>query len=303
MGKIRHFFKSMLGISSSEFSGFTWLVATGVVCILALIIADRVTKNPYDNYEADAKVLDSLLQIMNRAEKGRKLPSKTVHYFEFDPNTASEEQLLQLGFPNWLASQLINYRSKDGHFYKSEDLLKLYNFPDTLYEKVAPYISIVKLKENTRYVKQKTDKPKITQTQAERAPLPMFDINLADTAILQTISGVGSVLSNRIVAYRNKLGGFVYPQQLYEVYNLDTATITILFETAFIEDNFSPSKILINSVDEKQLAAHPYVSWKQAKLIVAYRNQHGSFTNKESLVKVYSLNKEWLQKIEPYLAY
>lgn len=304
MGKVKHFFTSLLGASSSEFSGFVWLVATATICAIALFIVDRATQQPYSNYENDSKLLDSLLQVMNKTEAKQTVTKTTISYFEFDPNTASKEQLLQLGFPGWLARQLINYRSKGGNFRKSEDLLKLYNFPDTLYEQVAPYVRISQQKKKGREVIER-DAKSVPKVVVENKPktLPAFDINTADTAVLQTIKGIGSVLSNRIITYRDKLGGFIDPIQLYEVYHLDSTTINTLLGKAYITEGYTPARVSINVMGEKELAAHPYITWKQAKLIVAYRNQHGDFTNRESLLNVYSINEEWLQKIEPYLTF
>ncbi|MCB0495083.1 MAG: helix-hairpin-helix domain-containing protein [Cyclobacteriaceae bacterium] len=304
MHKIRQFFTSLLGISSSEFSGFTWLIVTAAVCAFSLFVVDRVTRNPYSNYEKDSQLLDSLVRIMGNGKESPKEVSATTEYFEFDPNEASHEDLIRLGFPDWLTRQLINYRDKGGKFQEKEDLLKLYNFPDSLYKKVAPYVHIrPSTKVNEVKVTKSENEQKPAYEKVKNKPLPQFDLNLADTSMLQTIKGIGSVLSNRIVVYRDKLGGFINAQQLHEVYNLDSTAISTLMETAFIKPDFEPIKIDINSVDEKQLSAHPYISWKQAKLIVAYRNQHGKFANKEALLNVYSINKKWLEKIEPYLAF
>ena len=303
MTKIRQFFASLFGISSSEFSGFTWLIVTAVVCITVLFVVNKATLHPYTNYEADARILDSLLVVMENSGKGEGIKN-TINYFEFDPNTASNEQLIQLGFPEWLAERLIKYRNKGGKFGKADDLLSLYGFPETLYAQVAPYVRIEEVKLEKEALHEMPAQAELeTKNEKTSKPLPRFDLNHADTAMLQTVKGIGSVLSNRIVSYRNKLGGFVHIRQLTEVYNLDSATIEELLQTAFISPDFKPSQIAINSVDEKQLAAHPYLSWKQAKLIIAYRNQHGNFDNAEALLNVYSINSEWLEKIAPYLSF
>lgn len=304
MSKLRQFFTTLFGISSSEFSGFTWLIATALICISALFIVDRATHQPYSNYENDARILDSLLVVMGEEKKNLGADKTPIHYFKFDPNTVSQDKLSQLGFPVWLANRLINYRAKGGRFSQPKDLLKLYDFPDTLYAKLEPYVHINRTTDKSDVLQSEQVWAKPTGKKEKKLePLPHFNLNDADTSMLQTIKGIGSVLSNRIVTYRNKLGGFVNSQQLNEVYNLDSATINTLLQTAYISPDFRPQQIAINSVNEKQLAAHPYITWKQAKLIVAYRNQHGNFNNKEALLNVYLINSEWLEKIEPYLSF
>ena len=46
---------------------------------------------------------------------------------------------------------------------------------------------------------------------------PLIDLNAADLAQLQQLPGVGEVLAQRILAHRQKLGGFTDPAQLLEV--------------------------------------------------------------------------------------
>ena len=50
--------------------------------------------------------------------------------------------------------------------------------------------------------------------------LPPIDLNAATPEDFKKISGIGEVLSKRIVAYRKRLGGFVLEEQLDEVYDL-----------------------------------------------------------------------------------
>ena len=50
----------------------------------------------------------------------------------------------------------------------------------------------------------------------------IIELNVADTAMLKSIYGIGEKLSVRIVKYRKKLGGFYSVEQLKEVYGLRT---------------------------------------------------------------------------------
>ena len=46
---------------------------------------------------------------------------------------------------------------------------------------------------------------------------------------------------------------------------------------------------------------HPYVSFKQADLLINYREHHGSYRSAEDLKKILVLNEEWINKISPYM--
>jgi competence protein ComEA len=305
MNRLKNLWSNIFGISASEYSGFRLLVFTALVCWLGLALANHLTKSPYNNYKEDAKLLDSLLLVMdyNESKADLSIKSVEVELEVFDPNTVSQDKLLQFGFPNWLAKRLINYRSSGARFSEPEDLLKLYDFPDSLYYQIVDYISIKKvISLKTKKVVHK--KPSSgTSDKRDHIVLVMFDLNTGDTAVFQTVKGIGSKLSNRIVNYRASLGGFVDKDQLYQVYGLDSLVIEKLQKTSLITLEFTPDKIDINSDNKEQLASHPYINWNQAKLIIAYRNQHGSFDSEQDLLKVYSLNENWVKKIAPYLTF
>lgn len=302
MNKIKKAWSNIFGISSSEFSGYRLLVFTAIICWLGLALANHLTKKPYDNYEKDTELLDSLLAIIEENKIVEPIKNVKIRKIEFDPNTVSFTALIQMGFPDWLSTRLINYRKAGARFNEPKDLLKLYNFPDSLYVSVAEYVKIEPLELPKAHVKKTSSKKKVKDLYVETA-LPIFDLNTADTAVFQTIKGIGTKLSRRIVEYRASLGGFVKKEQLYQVYGLDSIVVEKLLEKSLIVDNFIPSKIDINTSSKEQLAAHPYISWNQAKLIIAYRNQHGDFKSKQELLRVYAINDNWIKKVAPYLTF
>jgi len=60
--------------------------------------------------------------------------------------------------------------------------------------------------------------------------------------------------------------------------------------------------INVNTATVEELDRHPYISFKQASLIVNYRSQHGAFATVDDLAKIIAFSdKNWLEKIEPYL--
>ncbi|MEO6039985.1 MAG: helix-hairpin-helix domain-containing protein, partial [Saprospiraceae bacterium] len=62
-------------------------------------------------------------------------------------------------------------------------------------------------------------------------------------------------------------------------------------------------QININAATVEALDHHPYISFKQATLIVNYRNQHGPFARADEVEKIAAFtDKKWLEKIKPYLA-
>ena len=127
------------------------------------------------------------------------------------------------------------------------------------------------------------------------------DINLADSASLKKVYGIGEKLALRILRFRDLLGGYVSMTQLKDVYKLDSAVIKRLESQYFIEQDFIPKKLDINNAGQQDLAAHPYLSSGAAHAIVAYRLNHGEFQRIEDLRKIPAIDSIMFRKVRPYL--
>ncbi len=132
--------------------------------------------------------------------------------------------------------------------------------------------------------------------------LEIIDINTCDSASLESLPRIGPALSTRIIKYRNRLGGFIDKKQLLEVYGLDS-TVLKLIESKIDVDIRSIKKIKINQVQYDDLSKFPYLSFKLARVIINYREQHGSFNSKEDLLKIHLMNHKIIDKLEPYIDY
>jgi DNA uptake protein ComE-like DNA-binding protein len=133
-------------------------------------------------------------------------------------------------------------------------------------------------------------------------PRQSFNINTADESQLSTIKGIGSVLSARIVKFRNQLGGFISEAQYQEVYGLRPEVAERLKQHTYICADFQPKKIDINTADTQTLAVHPYITYRQARSIIDYRAQHGPFLTVEALHYLTLIEGTTLNKLKPYLS-
>ncbi len=107
-----------------------------------------------------------------------------------------------------------------------------------------------------------------------------ISINKADSVQLKQLKGIGSVLSNRIVKYRNRLGGFVQKEQLLEVWGLTAETYEKIKQHITI-DSF-PNKLSISQHSELFIN-HPYTPY-------SIRNQLSNYLE-FNIEKVDSINK------------
>ncbi len=134
-----------------------------------------------------------------------------------------------------------------------------------------------------------------------RKPLKV-DINKATAETFQRLYGIGPAYSARIVKFREALGGFSDIKQVSEVYGLPDST----FQAVRPNLEISPAilhKLNINTASKDELSFHPYLHWKQAKIIIAYREMHGPFGSLEDLKKIHGLEADLIQKMKPYLQF
>lgn len=126
------------------------------------------------------------------------------------------------------------------------------------------------------------------------------DLNVADTFDLQEIRGIGPVYARRIVAHREKLGGFVQVEQLREVWGIDSLTYARMLPSVYIA---SPvlRKINLNQADIKTLRNHPYLDYYQAKEIYLHRMRHGDFRSVDEVRDVNLMDAGTFARVAPYL--
>ncbi|MEM9896992.1 MAG: helix-hairpin-helix domain-containing protein, partial [Bacteroidota bacterium] len=147
------------------------------------------------------------------------------------------------------------------------------------------------------YRKEKSESDKKTSEIAEKEKV--IDLNSATAEQLQKTKGIGPVLSERIVKYRNALSGFADKNQLGEIYGLDSIVLARLSEDFTILS--PPNFISLNADSAKVLARHPYIDFDLAWIIINYRKQHGDLHTVQDLRKIKAVDEELLQKLLPYL--
>ena len=142
MKKLEARVRDYFGFSKVETRG-TLVLLLLLACLLILPTAiDRLRPSQPFMRAEDRRVLDSLVALFEAAETTAPVGEPIGHLAYFDPNTANQAELEGLGFPSWLAERLIKYRAGGGSFRQREDLKRLYGFPESLYDRVAPYIRL-----------------------------------------------------------------------------------------------------------------------------------------------------------------
>jgi competence protein ComEA len=215
--------------------------------------------------------------------------------FYFDPNMATANDWQRLGVREKTIATIKNYLAKGGHFYKPEDISKIWGLHPDEIERLTPYIQIA-AKENNypqkTYETKTYDKPKYIAS--------IIDVNNADTTAFIALPGIGSKLAQRIINFRDKLGGFYKAEQLAETFGLPDSTFQKV-KSKLSVSNTSVKQFNINTATVDEMKSHPYIRYNIANAIVQYRMQHGNFAAVTDIKKIMLVTDEVYNKAMPYL--
>ncbi len=220
----------------------------------------------------------------------------------FNPNTAGKEQLLRNHFPAFLADRLLKFRESGMKFRKKEDLLKIYGLRPEFYEELEAFIQLPGAEEDRNYhtfervFEEKSSPETPAKAMVNKAPEP-FDINRASIDDLTAVKGIGKVFAQRIINFRESLGGFVNMEQVKSTYGLPDSTYRELGKVIFIEQ--PPRRFRINEVEMEQWPKG-LLKFNKRRAVLAYREQHGSFNSAEELRKVRILDETDIELLAAY---
>lgn len=308
-----------------------WMAILALVLLWAYTNRKSESENGGGSFAADS---------LSRGREQRKIPRNytyavpetPVESFPFDPNTADSTTLLRLGLAPWQVKAIYNYRAKHGRYHTAEDFKRLPGMTLELWERLGKYVTIDK---KYRYL----DVPPVSRTRSSTSSVPekktqtettsqtkpsdsimqpdedsirvdttrypvkfkektLVDINAADTNLLKKIPNIGSYRAREIVSYRQRLGGYTEVNQVMEACEMPDEVLE-WFSLVPV-----PVKTLnVNSLSVRQLMRHPYLSFYQAREIVAYRKEHGPIKQIEELATLDKFSHSDIERLRPYLIF
>lgn len=256
-----------------------------------------IFKPKVTDLQAYEKEIRAFLASEQREDDKPLIVQATVfNGFPFDPNALTAEQGQLLGLSERQVRMIQNYVAKGGRFRKKDDLAKIYSITEADFQRLAPYI---RLADTPRVTMQRSSGLGIRQAPAKTL---LIELNATDSLELQELRGIGPVFASRIVRFRDLLGGFYDKGQLLEVYGMDAERFKQI-EKHVYADSTKIVKIDMNKVDYATLNKHPWISARQARVIINYRQQHGNYRKADDLLGIEVINEEFLRKIVPYLKF
>lgn len=124
-----------------------------------------------------------------------------------------------------------------------------------------------------------------------------IELNTADSATLVRLKGIGPYYAQKILRYRERLGGFYTPRQLKELTYKYLVIDSLL--PFFTTDPTLIRKLDLDTMNFKAVLRHPYLEYEDVCLIFNAKRELGSVSY-DSLARHGVLPPQKLKKIRHY---
>lgn len=274
----------------------------GIFRLLALVLS-LIALNVFVEFEAKTKLdmsapmVEKLQAEMDSLKKLQK-EKNTREIYPFNPNYLTEYKAYTLGLSVSEFDKLKAYREQGKWINSVSDFKKLTGVSDSLLKEISVYFKFPEWVTN----RKKSGKNYVNNYDGELDFSEKKDLNTATATQLEEIYGVGKTLSKRIVAYRNKIGGFASEEHLYAVYGLKEEVIERIMKRFAVKTQIDIDKMKINEVSASDIATIPGISFEQAKKIWEFVRVREGLENLSELEKIEGISARELRLIRLYLS-
>jgi competence protein ComEA len=201
--------------------------------------------------------LDRLLQHTIDSLKAIEYP-KII--YPFNPNFINDQRGYFLDLSPQEIDRLHANRKQGKWINSVRDFLKVTGVDSTWLHTYSTFFNFP-----SRVIKKHKKPPKKS--------FSLIDLNAATADQLEQIYGIGEVLSQLIIRYRERLKGFATETQLSQVYGLSPEVVSRLQNRCSIITQPTFKKIALQEASVEELSKTPYLSYVEARKIVRLRTE------------------------------
>lgn len=273
------------------------IVALG--CIAVFAIGVQMLVDAWERKEGQSESPVAMEQ-----KNGITPPTSEKCLHSFDPNTVDSLTLIGFGLKAWKVKNFLHYRAAGKVFRSATDMGNTYGWTEEDVAMLEPYVVVGEIyskkevKRGKEWGKRERKEEEHERVSNKFHALTQVDVNTADTALLRRIPGIGEKISDAIVRYRQRLGGFHSVNQLLEIKIVSPELLEW-----FTVSPAAVQKIHLNKASFQALNSHPYISYEQTKALLQYIRLYGEVKDEEMLLSTGIFTKEDLERLRPYITY
>jgi DNA uptake protein ComE-like DNA-binding protein len=263
-----------------------------VLSLQFMSIPDRVFYE--NNFRVDSH---TYLKFQNElaVQRAQKIENTLPKIYSFNPNYITDYKGYRLGMSSLEISRLLDFRAGNKWVNSATDFQKVTQVSDSLLQELAPSFKFPDWV--TRSKIQPHYKLNLPLTADQKG-----DLNTATSNELQTIYGIGTVYSERIIKFRASFeAGFMSELQLEGVYGLSPELIDNILKKFTLKTPMYFKKININTATVNQLVTVQYIDYELAYEIIELRMLKEGYKTFEELTKVKGFPAKKLEIIKLYL--
>ena len=276
---------------------------SGIFFLLFFLILVQVGYYLYQSHNFNQTyplLLDAAAQVKIDSLKNAMVKSDTLRVYPFNPNFITDFKGYTLGMSVDEIDRLHKFRASDKFVNSVEDFQEVTDISDSLLKIISPYFKFPEWTQNEKY--SSANKKVVNQVGRKSKSIVLKDLNTASAEELKKINGIGEKLSERIIKFRNRLGGFLVDEQLYEVYYLDKEVAERVLKEYTVLSKPKIAKINVNTATVEELSKLIYIQKQVAVGIVNYRNLNGSINSLNELLIVKDFPVDKIDRIALYLS-
>lgn len=281
------FQKSHFWYNKNQRNGIFFLLLCIILLQFFFFYTDFSVYSIEEISEKEAQIFKAETDSLQKQQQAEKQPK----IFPFNPNYINDFRGYRIGMNIDELNKLYAFRKKGKFVNSAKEFQKITGVSDSLLKKISPYFKF------PEWVVRRNKLQKSNQ----KTPLVVQDINKATADQLRVIYGIGEKISKRIIAYRTKLQGFSYNNQIYEVWGLDKTVAEDLLKKFQVQSKPTIQKININTATFKQVLKIVYIDYQLCKRIFEYRDEVAELQSIEELKNIDGFPLEKFKKITLYL--
>ena len=207
--------------------------------------------------------------------------------YPFNPNFITDFKGYKLGMSVEEIDRLLAFRKQNKFVNSASEFQAVTKVSDSLLKAISPYFKF------PDWVKNKNNyQPFENKNYSKAEKVIVLDINEATKEDLMKVYGIGEKISDRILAEKEKYGGFVSMEQMQFVWGLSPEVIENLNKYFEVKSAPKIKRININNASVKELSQFPFFKYALAKDIVIYRSMNGDIKTEDlSKIKGFPIDK------------